>query len=283
MINFRKSLQEQKQILLKAEQNIIQSLQSSPKGKLKLGKQNQTYKYYYSSDDKKKPGKKKKKELSNSTVKTTWTYLPQSKKDLAAAIAQKDYYQKLLPKIQETLTLLQQLELIYESDSLENTYESLCQGRKDLVTPMFPSANRIIDSWKNIKYVPGTFEAGMPVYLTLRGERVRSKSEKMIADELYTQNIFYLYEYPLKLKINGKDVVFRPDFIVFNKRTGQKYIIEHFGRMGDDDYYNNSLRKLDIFEQNNLLIGRDILIFHESQKVPLNIQVVRQYIQEFLV
>lgn len=284
MNNFRKSIQEQEQLLLKAKQCITQSIGHFPKGKLKLAKQKDVYKYYYSSEEKKKRGRQSTNNTSsNSKSPTVWTYLPKSERAFAASVAQKDYYQKLLPKIEKTLDLLRQLKFIYETDSLENVYESLCQGRKDLVTPLFPSAHRIIDKWKNKKYEPGRFEEGNAGFLTLKGERVRSKSEKMIADELYIQEIFYLYEYPLTLKVNGKDVIFRPDFIVFNKRTGQKYILEHLGMMNDNDYYNNSLRKLDVFEQNNILIGRDLLIFHESKKCPLNVQVIRQYIQEYLV
>ena len=45
----------------------------------------------------------------------------------------------------------------------------------------------------------------------------------------------------------------------------------------------NSLRKLDAFEMNQLLIGRDVLLLHESSSAPLNTRVLDCYIQEYLV
>ncbi|NJM16916.1 MAG: UvrD-helicase domain-containing protein [Bacteroidales bacterium] len=47
-------------------------------------------------------------------------------------------------------------------------------------------------------------------FTTLRGEKVRSKSEQFIADWLYRHNIRYQYE----LAVNFADFVFRPDFYV---------------------------------------------------------------------
>lgn len=47
-------------------------------------------------------------------------------------------------------------------------------------------------------------------YTTLRGERVKSKSERDIADWLYRHNLKYEYE----PKVNFKDFNFRPDFYI---------------------------------------------------------------------
>ena len=47
-------------------------------------------------------------------------------------------------------------------------------------------------------------------YTTLRGEQVRSKSERYIADWLYIHNIDYAYEPMLEIK----DFEFRPDFFI---------------------------------------------------------------------
>ena len=72
-------------------------------------------------------------------------------------------------------------------------------------------------------------------------------------------------------------------FTVMNSRTGRIYYLEHFGMMDNEDYYNAVLRKLDAFEMNQLLIGRDVLLLHESSSAPLNTRVLDCYIQEYLV
>ena len=65
--------------------------------------------------------------------------------------------------------------------------------------------------------------------------------------------------------------------------TGEVKYMEHFGMMDNPSYYNNVLSKLDVYERNGLLIGRDIILLHESSFRPLNTRIIADYIQEFLV
>ncbi len=53
--------------------------------------------------------------------------------------------------------------------------------------------------------------------------------------------------------------------------------------MDNPNYYNNALSKLDVYERNGLMIGRDIMLLHESAYRPLNTRVIQDYIQEFLM
>jgi len=61
------------------------------------------------------------------------------------------------------------------------------------------------------------------IYTTLRGEKVRSKSERYIADWLYRHNIDYVYE-PI---IDLKDFEFKPDFFIPEINT----YIEHVSNL----------------------------------------------------
>ena len=61
------------------------------------------------------------------------------------------------------------------------------------------------------------------IYTTLRGEKVRSKSERYIADWLYRHNIDYVYE-PI---ITLKDFEFKPDFFIPEINT----YIEHVSNL----------------------------------------------------
>lgn len=90
-------------------------------------------------------------------------------------------------------------------------------------------------------------------FYTNKGERVRSKSEKIIADHFERRGILYRYEKPLYLMVD------------------------------DSAYYNATLRKLDIYEKNDILLGRDLLVFHETGKRALNMKNVDKYIQQYLV
>ena len=52
--------------------------------------------------------------------------------------------------------------------------------------------------------------------------------------------------------------------------------------MDQPEYCQNVARKLSLFERNGLLLGRDVLLLHESSSEPLNIRILNQYLDEFL-
>lgn len=66
-----------------------------------------------------------------------------------------------------------------------------------------------------------------------KGERVRSKSEVIIADMLNRKGISYRYEYPVYLKNVGQ---IYPDFTVLDAIRRREIYWEHLGMMDDPDY-----------------------------------------------
>lgn len=70
------------------------------------------------------------------------------------------------------------------------------------------------------EYTGKQFREGEPVILTNRGERVRSKSEKIIADCFFRKGIPYKYECPLYLK--GLGIIY-PDFTILSKKQDRKF------------------------------------------------------------
>lgn len=71
------------------------------------------------------------------------------------------------------------------------------------------------------------------IHRTEHGELVRSKSELVIADKLYSRGISYFYEQPLVLE-GGR--LRYPDFTITNHAKGVTYYWEHLGLIGDSSY-----------------------------------------------
>ena len=101
--------------------------------------------------------------------------------------------------------------------------------------------------------------------------------------KLITTGILSREEKPVYLMVDGQMKPFYPDFTVMNKRTAKIFYVEHFGMMDDSVYYNGTLRKLDIYEKNDILIGRDLLMFHETGKRALDMKNIDKYIDEYMV
>ena len=123
----------------------------------------------------------------------------------------------------------------------------------------------------------------MTEFYTHKGERVRSKSELIIAGELNRYDVPYHYEMPLQLNDWGRVVTLRPDFTVMNRSNGKSYIYEHLGMMDNQAYVENNMKKLELYEKNGFLLGRNLLVTHETSKSPLNIAVVDSYIEHYLI
>ncbi len=81
------------------------------------------------------------------------------------------------------------------------------------------------------------------IYTTQKGDLVRSKSEVIISNMLYTSNIDY--EYEKELVINDKSIL--PDFTI--SHNNQTLYWEHLGLIGIESYDNNWLKKKELYDK----------------------------------
>lgn len=116
--------------------------------------------------------------------------------------------------------------------------------------------------------------------ITEKGEAVRSKSEKIIADKLYMKEIPYVYEQPLYLKGYGYVVL---DFKILNVRTKKEYYLEHFGMMDDYEYAKNAIKKIECFQKNEIYPGEKLLITLEASDSPLNMIILEKMVNKYLL
>ena len=210
-------------------------------------------------------------------------YLGKDKKDYAKQLAQKEYCLKLEKEVKEYQKVLQKANALYQKKSLENIYRKLYPGRKQLVEPLVKPIEDIIDEFEKTEYEGKDFDReNTTEFYTIKGERVRSKSEKIIADELYRYGIPYKYEMPLELENWNKKVTIYPDFTALNCKSGKRWIIEHFGMLDKASYYESVMYKLDTYERNGILLGDSLILFHETSNSPLSINVVKKYIELYL-
>ena len=121
------------------------------------------------------------------------------------------------------------------------------------------------------------FEENAPEIYTDRGERVRSKSEKIIADKLYRENIPYRYEYPLEIPYVG---TIYPDFTILDEVNRRNIIFEHFGLMNDESYANNAIFKLQTYAREGYILGDNLFVTMETSERPLDSRMVDGIIKQ---
>ena len=214
------------------------------------------------------------------------TYL--GKKDLGKVreLAQKSYDQKVLRVAEQELKAWNMLAKFFPSMTVEEVYRTLSPVRQKFVTPVIPTDEEFQEQWEAVTYEPGRFMDGAAVFMTDRGERVRSKSEQLIANLLYRLGIPYRYEYPLEVMVNGSKRIWRPDFTILDVRNRRELYLEHFGLLDDlsdrDNYARIAFRKMKVYEENGHFDGGDMIFSFETSKAPLDITSVERKVRRAL-
>lgn len=214
-------------------------------------------------------------------------YLRLSEEKHIKEIVNHDYEEKLIVLAEDKIKHLKRLKMMleYDYEKPDNLYDGLHPGRQKYVEPLLISKTKYVMGWENTEYDrwPISDDDVRGNFVTIKGERVRSKSEKIIADEFTRYGIPYRYEYPLKLVDNGRTVIKRPDFLVLNKRTLGEYVVEHLGMLDNSNYFANNIEKISLYEKNNYLLGKNLLIFHETSFNAIDTQIIGNYIEEYLL
>ena len=235
-----------------------------PPHRLRVVKRGNGYQYYIRSDEKDTSGKYVKKNQL---------------KDIKQTI-EKEYLDKAVNIIQKELSVLNQYLDKASPDKLENYYENMSEGRKILIDPIEADDSEVVKKWLGVLYEGKEFAPDMPEYYTQNMERVRSKSEIIIANTLSKYNIPYRYEFPIYVKGMGKVY---PDFTVLNVIKRKEMYWEHFGLLDDFEYREKAMRKLAAYEDNGIYLGDKLIVTYESVRQPLNVKNLERKITKYLL
>ena len=249
--------------MIKKTARRLEGTNGIPDGTIKINKHNKTYQYYLKTPD-----------------TSRHKYVHVNEKPLIQKIVQKQYDEKMLGWMNNARKNLNRCAGSLEALDILDIYNSMGNGRKELTVPVAMTNEMYTDFWmkkyedcKNQKYGTGPFQ-------TIRGEFVRSKSEKILADTFNSLNIPYQYEPEIKLK---NDMVFHPDFVLLNIKQRRTILWEHLGMISDADYAIKSLSKIRIYESNDILLGRDLIITAESAEKPISTQEIEAKLKAFVL
>ena len=255
----RVQLTEIKRLISKTEKS-IKKLDKLPQGKLSIKSSHGYAQYYY--------------QAPSSSVKK---YLPISEKNKYAHLTQLEYEKNVLKQLQKQEKALDQFLSCYDVNSIARVYEKVCKAKQDLITPIEPTDQELAKAW--MQEHPGMQnpfpEPGK--YLTERGELVRSKSEKILADEFYKNGVPYQYE---PLLILNDYQTFYPDFILLNLKERKSQYWEHLGLLDDPEYAKNQFLKIQAYERNGITLGDNLILSMETTEDSLDISFIREKIRK---
>lgn len=263
MEQIKNLLEARKNYLLQLEKEKEEALKAAPKGTLRICSGKRKAQYYHRTNPKDFNGE----------------YISEKDINLAKMLAQKAYDKKVVDSVRRELKAINGYLLSCPKMQAEQVYERMHKERRKLIEPVRRTDEQYITSWENVQYHSKEFEEGIPEIYTAKGERVRSKSEVIIADLLNREGIPYRYEYPVKIKGWGQ---FYPDFTALNVRERKEIYWEHLGMMDDTSYVENALQKITLYMQNGIFFKDNLIISYETKKNPMNQKTIKLLIEQYL-
>ena len=261
MYGLREMLLQEQKHLLGIIANIREKDIATPEGRLRISVDHGVARYYQCVDDR------------------YGEYIPRDNVQLPRQLAQKAYNDAVLKTAEARAKHIARCLKNYNDDELEQLFTSLHPERQKLITPVEPTFSQLQEQWYSEPYVGKVFKEGMPVILTEKGERVRSKSEKILADFFYRNNIPYKYEKPLNL--SGYGIVY-PDFTFLSRKLRKEIYWEHEGMMDKPEYAIKAVKKLNSYQKNRILPGERLVLTFETEQDVLNTRIVSELADKYL-
>ena len=234
-------------------------------GKIRVVRKNKTFQFYLITKKYDKEG----------------TYLPRKKDDFAKALLQQEYDKKILEAGKKELHFLRKLTKFYKNSSLDAANKKFTKSKRIFIEPVQLSNSEYAEKWQNVPYVKKPFYETSSEFYTSKNERVRSKSELIIANALLQNNVPYRYEFPIELKTENGFITVHPDFYCLNINNRKEFCWEHFGMMNNDEYAASATAKLNAYIQNGWIPGKNLIISMEAAGTPLQTKTLRKLISSY--
>ena len=248
--------------LIKIKEN---SNNANLSGKIRVVRKNKTFQFYLITKKYDKEG----------------TYLPRKKEDFAKALLQQEYDKKILEAGKKELHFLRKLTKFYKNSSLDAANNKFTKSKRIFIEPVQLSNSEYAEKWQNVPYVKKPFYETSSEFYTSKNERVRSKSELIIANALLQNNVPYRYEFPIELKTENGFITVHPDFYCLNINNRKEFCWEHFGMMNNDEYAASATAKLNAYIQNGWIPGKNLIISMEAAGTPLQTKTLRKLISSY--
>ncbi len=209
---------------------------------------------------------------------TQGKYISKRAGNLPEMLAQKDYRELFLIKAKSELAKLRQSIQLLSKDDAESAYQKLSDVRKNLVIPYMQNDEQFAEDWQKAKYEHRLMKESEELFITSRGDKVRTKAELLLADLFFGMGIPYRYEPAVHMK---SGITIYPSFMLLKKSTRGEVYLDHLGVVDNEEGRIINLRRLDEYRNNGIWLGTKLLITYESQYCKLDLKGIRKMLSNF--
>lgn len=207
-------------------------------------------------------------------------YLRKSERDLAEKLALKKVYEAEAEDLRSEIEACERF-LRYKHRHKSHLAELLLKSSesfKSLLKAEYKIQDERLQTWAKDPYEKSNLYPENLKISTSAGVKVRSKSEALIAEELFRLKIPFRYE---QICVFGSEK-FAPDFTILNPVSYKEQYIEYFGMMDSPEYLERYIHKSEVYVRNNIIPDRDILYFYEGKNSDIDILYIRTRLENFI-
>ena len=207
------------------------------------------------------------------------SYIPREDQSFAQIMAQKKYLEYLRKDMQFEKNCID--SYLKKSETYSKRIPKLLkeQNFKELLRFTMEGRTDELAEWCNSPFEHNRYKTEALVHQTISGQSVRSKSESLIASELFLNNIPFRYECIL----NFGDRIMFPDFTIRHPVTGEYYYWEHFGMMDKPDYARSTIDKLNSYVEHGIIPSINLITTYETSNHPITQLKIANVVKEYFL
>ncbi len=186
------------------------------------------------------------------------------------------YIENNTARLNGLTVLLEDLQKLRDDDSIlhEIVEQSYPDADEELRRKIGCPVNTGADSWADAEYRQSQYKPEYKRFRTSRGLKVRSKSEVIIAEMLYSYGIPFRYEE--EICIDG--VTYAPDFTILCP-DGRTVYWEHLGLVSSLRYYDSQLSKLRMYYSAGIVPWKNLILSYDDDSGVIDASSVRNLIE----
>ncbi len=207
-------------------------------------------------------------------------YISKKEQGTIRKLLQKSYDEKALKLVEQEIQGIEKLlrNAANYPENIKDIYNTYPERARAEITFLDIPDDEYARRWDSLSYEKKPIAQGISLFITDKGDQVRSKTELNIANELYKRGIPYKYECPLQLQ--GELTIY-PDFTILDMHKRKMVYWEHRGMMDDKDYARRAVKRLKEYHLNNIFLGDNLIITEEVSSIPLGTNEIRRVVGHY--
>lgn len=207
-------------------------------------------------------------------------YLGRKDQATVQALQKRHFLSASIKRIQSNLDAMEKFIKHYKMIDPNVIGDSFTKAYRPLPDDCFDLSKSInFTTWENEPYDKCKKFLEQLKHMTMKGEKVRSKSEAIVANMLVSRNIPYHYEEVLKLP----DITLNPDFKIAVRSENRFRLLEHCGMISKPKYRDTFLEKLETYLLNGYIPFIDVVFTFDDQEGRIDTLQISKILNAFML